>query len=444
MRPRPIHTWWGRLALRAKTLLVVGIPVAVLVLAVPLLYVTQRESVRVGQGVERTYRVREDLSGLLAHLVDAETSVRGYLLTADKEFLTPFRGALFDLPVSLRALEGDLSDKSDAAQQRLSQLEHLVQQRMDILQRTLAFAERNPAGAIPKHLILAGKKVMDPIRSMLDQLEANEQQLLAERQATLAASQRLTFIVTAFMVPLALLGTVAAVLLFTTGLVRSVRRTEENAKRLERGEPLLDPPRGSDELALLGQALSRAAARLAEQDAQLRDLALVDALTGLRNRRGFLQIAEHELLVATRRGSVTALLFIDVDGLKLVNDRFGHAEGDRMLCETADVLNEQLRSSDLLARIGGDEFCVLLSRDTAMDGKVALERIDRAIAERNRQPDRRYELGISVGISLFDPANPVPIDALIETADSEMYQQKRAKRHTVPDPVDAEPSPLAN
>lgn len=289
----------------------------------------------------------------------------------------------------------------------------------------MAFAERSSAGTIPSHLILDGEKVMEPIRSTLDDLEANERRLLAARQDALGRSERLASIVSGVAVPLALLATVAAVLLFTTGLVRSVRRIEENAEHLERGEPLLDPPRGSDELARLGHALSRAAARLAEQDAQLRDLALVDPLTGLRNRRGFLEIAEHELMVAKRRGSVAALLFIDVDGLKLVNDRFGHAEGDRMLCETAGLLSEQLRSSDLVARIGGDEFCVLLSRDTAMDGKVAIDRIDQAIADWNRQPGRRYELGISVGV---DPADPVPIDALIEAADGEMYQQKRAKR----------------
>ena len=440
MRPKLMHAWWGRLALRVKTLLVVGIPVGVLVLAVPLLYITQRESVRVGEAVERTYRVREDLSAVLQHLVDAETGIRGYLLTRDKEFLTPFRGSLFDLPVSLRTLGEDLSD-TEISQQRFSQLETLVQERIDILQRTLAFAERSPAGTIPSQLLLAGKKVMDPIRLTLDQLEGDERRLLAARQEALAESKRLTFIVSVIVVPIGLLGTIAAMVFFTTGLVRSVRRIEENAKRLERGEPLLDPPRGSDELASLGHALARAAARLAEQDAQLRDLALVDPLTGLRNRRGFLEIAEHELLVATRRASVAALLFIDVDGLKVVNDQFGHAEGDRMLCETAEVLSEQLRSSDLLARIGGDEFCVLLSRDTAMDGQVALDRIDQAIAERNRLPDRRYHLGISVGASIFDPAHPVAIDELIEAADGEMYQQKRAKRLVAQDRAALTPSP---
>ena len=443
MRPRPIHTWWGRLALRVKTLLVVGIPVAVLVLTVPLLYVTQRDSVRVGEAIDHTYRVREDLSAVLQHLVDAETGIRGYLLTRDKEFLTPFRGGLFDLPVSLRTLGEDLSNKSLATQRRFSQLEGLVQQRIDIFQRTLAFADSSPAGTIPEHLLLEGKSVMDPIRSTLNDLENDERRLLAERQQALAESKRVTFIVTIVVVPIALLGTVAAVLFFTTGLVRAVRRIEENAERLERGQPLLDPPRGSDELARLGHALSRAAARLAEQDAQLRDLALVDPLTGLRNRRGFLEIAEHELLVATRRGSVAALLFIDVDGLKLVNDRFGHAEGDRMLCETAGLLSEQLRSSDLLARIGGDEFCVLLSRDTAMDGQVALDRIDQAIADRNRQAGRRYDLGISVGASIFDPANPVSVDALIEAADSEMYLQKRAKRLAAQERAAPVPSPPA-
>lgn len=142
---------------------------------------------------------------------------------------------------------------------------------MDILQRTLVFADRTRPGAIPEHLILQGKEVMDPIRATLDQLGASEQRSLAARREALARSERLTFIVSIVVVPLALLGTVAVVLLFTAGLIRAVKRIEENAKRLERGESLLDPPRGSDELARLGQALSRAAARLAEQDAQLRE-----------------------------------------------------------------------------------------------------------------------------------------------------------------------------
>jgi diguanylate cyclase (GGDEF)-like protein len=114
-----------------------------------------------------------------------------------------------------------------------------------------------------------------------------------------------------------------------------------------------------------------------------------------------------------------------------------------MLCETAGVLSEQLRSSDLLACIGGDEFCVLLSRDTAMDGQVAWDRIDQAIAERNRLPERRYDLGISVGVSIFDPANPVAMDALIEAADGEMYQQKRAKRLVAQDRAALVTSPSA-
>ena len=132
--------------------------------------------------------------------------------------------------------------------------------------------------------------------------------------------------------------------------------------------------------------------------------------------------------MAERRGSVAALLFIDVDGLKRVNDEQGHAEGDRLLCATADLLRETLRSSDVLARIGGDEFVALLSRDTAMDGAEVLDRLELAAEGRNERQDLGFPLSFSIGIAVFDPVSPVPVERLIELADEEMYQQKRIKR----------------
>ncbi len=229
------------------------------------------------------------------------------------------------------------------------------------------------------------------------------------------------------VVPLALFGTILVVVLFGNRLVRRVRRIERNAQRLESGEVLDAPEPGSDELARLDTTLQHAAGRIAEQDARLRELALVDELTGLHNRRGFLEIAGHELQVCQRRGSATALLFIDVDGLKAVNDQHGHAQGDRLLREVAEVLRSATRESDLIARVGGDEFCVLLTRDSAVDGTVLLDRLATTVEIWNARGELPFELGFSVGVGLFDPAEPVDIEGLIERADLAMYRNKRAK-----------------
>lgn len=115
------------------------------------------------------------------------------------------------------------------------------------------------------------------------------------------------------------------------------------------------------------RAASPADPTVTAQERTLRELALVDPLTGLRNRRGFWELAQHELAACRRAGRSGTLLYLDLDGLKAVNDAFGRTEGDRMIRETAEVLRHIFRGSDVLARIGGDGFCVLLSRDAGSD-----------------------------------------------------------------------------
>jgi len=427
MRRFGFRAWWRRFPLRVKTLVVAGIPIALLVLGVPVLFAVQRDAAQVSHDVEHAYRVRESLATVLQDLTNAETGIRGYLLTGDTTFLEPYRDSVELVPQDLVELDRRLSDVP-ASGDRLAELKSLAADRMAILERIRRFGERTPVGEIPEALLERGRQVMDEIRATVAKMDETEANALEGSREDLRGAQRMALVVSAIAIPMALLATLLAMLAFATWLVRGVRRIEENARRLERGEPLLEPPKGNDELANLGRVLAQTGARLAEQEAELRELALEDPLTGLPNRRAFHQIAEHELQIAVRRSSVTALLFLDVDGLKMVNDRFGHAEGDEMLRETADVLRTELRASDLLARVGGDEFCVLLSRDSALDGSDLLERLESAIATRNARPDRRYELGFSVGVAFFDPADPVTVDELIGRADAEMYQQKHAKR----------------
>ena len=158
--------------------------------------------------------------------------------------------------------------------------------------------------------------------------------------------------------------------------------------------------------------------------AALREQALVDELTGLRNRRGFLTLAEPQLKLARRSEYPVTLLFIDLDGMKSINDVHGHAEGDRALRDTATLMEQSFRASDLQARMGGDEFCALLSDCSEPDRVVAEARLRDALEAHNRRGARPYELSLSVGHATWYPDDPRSVGQLIEAADRSMYEDK--------------------
>ncbi|MFQ5814333.1 MAG: PAS domain S-box protein, partial [Anaerolineae bacterium] len=157
----------------------------------------------------------------------------------------------------------------------------------------------------------------------------------------------------------------------------------------------------------------------------LRALALLDELTNLYNRRGFSVLAEQQLKMAERGKRKMLLLFADLDGLKWINDTFGHSEGDRALMETADVLEETFRESDIVARIGGDEFVVLAVETNGSPAEVLVHRLQENLEARNARRDRRYELSLSVGLARYDPERPCSIEELLTQADRAMYERKQ-------------------
>lgn len=164
----------------------------------------------------------------------------------------------------------------------------------------------------------------------------------------------------------------------------------------------------------------------------LRAMSLVDDLTGLYNRRGFLTLARQQLRVADRMRKRVSHIFVDLDGLKAINDTLGHREGDLALVETADLLKATFRESDIIARIGGDEFVVLAMENAGTAPEPWSERLQENLRARNALPDRRFPLSVSTGVTHYDPDFPCPIDDLLERADSLMYQEKRSKRSSAP------------
>jgi diguanylate cyclase (GGDEF)-like protein/PAS domain S-box-containing protein len=154
-------------------------------------------------------------------------------------------------------------------------------------------------------------------------------------------------------------------------------------------------------------------------------LSRTDALTGLLNRRAFLEDVERRHRRLERARASSALLYLDLDNFKQVNDSRGHAQGDRVLVTVADILRQRTRPTDLVARLGGDEFAVWLEEaDDAVAGQKAREFLDGGalLLPMSGDPDR--PLALSIGIAVSDPARPESLDALVKRADAAMYAAK--------------------
>ena len=176
-----------------------------------------------------------------------------------------------------------------------------------------------------------------------------------------------------------------------------------------------------------GRTLPRALRFALERQTVLQRLSHRDDLTGLHNRRGFMIQAEQVARAARRQRTPFLLLFMDLDQLKVINDTFGHAEGNRALIEAADVLRRCFRQSDLLARFGGDEFAALALCSGDADDTLMRARLEGALDAVNVKPDRDYPLAFSVGILTCSPADETDLDILLEWADQMMYREKRLK-----------------
>jgi diguanylate cyclase (GGDEF)-like protein/PAS domain S-box-containing protein len=161
----------------------------------------------------------------------------------------------------------------------------------------------------------------------------------------------------------------------------------------------------------------------------IRTLSLTDELTGLLNRRGFTTLAEQAIRTSLRTGNRLWLLFADLDGLKDINDRLGHEAGDRALCEIAQLLKAgSFREADLVARLGGDEFAILATEVSPADGDAFVQRVEGAVRRASEKPGREFQLSLSAGVAVLDPAQPQTLDELISQADRRMYQAKQSRR----------------
>jgi diguanylate cyclase (GGDEF)-like protein len=164
---------------------------------------------------------------------------------------------------------------------------------------------------------------------------------------------------------------------------------------------------------------------------QLHIMTLCDDLTGLYNRRGFFELIDHHLKKARRKKQELFMLYADLDNLKKINDTYGHKEGDKVIVEAAHILKTTYRESDIIARIGGDEFVVFPIKTDSDDIETIISRLKDSIEEHNNRMLRGYRLSMSVGISPYDPESSQTVDDLLAQADMLMYEHKKAKKEAL-------------
>ncbi|MGB9642364.1 MAG: sensor domain-containing diguanylate cyclase, partial [Candidatus Ratteibacteria bacterium] len=201
----------------------------------------------------------------------------------------------------------------------------------------------------------------------------------------------------------------------------------------EDGTPLYvsiyDVPEKNEKGEIVGMRTSMIdISELKKMEETLKELSLKDELTGLYNRRGFFTLAEQEIRRTQRNKTPFHVLFIDFDNLKIINDTKGHVTGDEVLKKLAEILRDTFRKSDIIARIGGDEFGILAPE--VKGGKqvnALIDRLRETIRAFNKKHNNKYQISISIGAVRYDGNKLVTIDRLIAEADRKMYQEKITK-----------------
>jgi diguanylate cyclase (GGDEF)-like protein len=387
---------------------------------------------------QRQVTVRLERSGHIlgiAHVaerqvVDLETGLRGFEATHRRLFLAPYRAAAAALPHQLDHLDDLVADNSSEAMQSARLRDainaYITGYTDPLVDRLTPLPERALVASM-----MHGKRLVDALRLRFNQLDhaqyVIEARLDRESRATGERLQRLG-IIAAIVICLSVIG---FALWVAWTIVMPLRRGSRALARLAAGEHALRlRESGAREVRLLARAFNDAATQLAERERQLHYLADHDALTGLFNRARFRLELERLLGEARRYHRRGALLMIDLDGFKQINDRFGHATGDELVSRVAAVLRDTLRETDLVARLGGDEFAVVLLENDSEQASAVARTLGEAVRAQGMvvHDGESARVTTSIGITTYDGACGLTGEELTVEADIAMYDAKAAGR----------------
>jgi diguanylate cyclase (GGDEF)-like protein len=183
-------------------------------------------------------------------------------------------------------------------------------------------------------------------------------------------------------------------------------------------------------LELLADKLYQKISELEKANDHLRNLSLTDALTGLNNRRGFMILATGLLKFARRVSYSVCLLYIDLDSLKYINDTFGHSAGDAAIMQFSHILTDTFRDSDVIGRMGGDEFVIMIADASESDLASVQARLQSNVDLYNLKAAHGQTFSFSQGIIRVEPQSTITMEELLAQADAAMYKHKVSRRRT--------------
>lgn len=268
MPARRMTRFWADRRLALKGLVVIALPLAILLGALVSLYIASNAEVRAENDVRRAFAIQRDTYQVHALLAEAAAGVRGYALTGQERFLEPYRKAEADLPQTMRRLDAAIRDRE--VRERFNRINELTARKREGLKGIVDLARQGNRAAIEPALV-SNKIVLDAMRQEIELIQRREGVLLDQRQARVDEVRGRFLLLTAISAVIGLLGSLAAVYLFSTGIVRRVQMLEANAELLARGEELAEMPDDADEIGRLAQRMARASALLRGREQALRE-----------------------------------------------------------------------------------------------------------------------------------------------------------------------------
>ena len=382
--------------LNSKLAISVGFVLAILAVALTaeVSYRNARALVTASDWVVRSNEVRSELEGVLGAVTQTETAQRGFTITGDHSYLGQYQTAASSSHAHLRHLQ-QVTSNSPAQQKRLNLLEQAVQRKLE-WQSSVIATRQNKGDRAAEVMVATGKghKAMFEIQRLVAEMENEEGRLLEARtadartQANTTLSGAMLFSVTVTI----LLGLSCMLILqHLADRERTQRALEEAQQKLQ--------------TALQNEA----------------ELARLDPLTRLANRRAFFELLEAERSRTVRYGRPLTLVYLDLDGFKQVNDSLGHAVGDELLKVVATTLRSSVRVSDTVARVGGDEFALLLPESGVGTAEVVLRKLQSRLL--HAMQDRQWPVTFSMGAVTFLKI-PLSSDEMLHSADRLMYEVK--------------------
>ena len=379
--------------------------------------------------VNHTHEVIITTDKFMGAMKDTETGQRGYLLTSNLSYLEPYYSGLTCAEKNFTRLKSLTSD-NQTQQKRLESLRKSMSLKFKELKKTIELTQQDKnREAVELVKENKGKKYMDDIRVHIEQFITSERLLLEKRKGDFRAhkAQITTIIIIEIMFFLFLAFMTLSFL--NRNLFHPLRLLLANTHKMEDGKKIdIRDVISDDEMGYLMSSFYKMNEKVHARTEILDYKAHHDELTGLFNRAHLFDEIQNSIISSKETDSKSAILFIDLNKFKPINDTLGHDVGDAMLIETAKRLRNTVRTHDKLFRIGGDEFLVLIKDiSDASQAEMITNKILKSFAPTVTIDGNEIEIGLSIGVAIA-PDDGEDADKLLKMADIAMYEAKKDAR----------------